>query len=164
MEDRDISIKTNFGRYNYRVGAIIINDANLLMVKNSNAPYYYSVGGRVKFGESSTDAILREVFEETQIKFEIERLAFIHENFFIWEIDNEPFHEISLFYLMKQQDTKNIKCNTIGENGGDEELYWLPLNKLNQYQLYPEFFKMELTNAIESVGHFITKDNQTFRA
>lgn len=163
MEDRDISIKTASGRFNYRVGAIIIDDNKLLMVKNSNAPYHYSVGGRVKFGESSTDAVLREVYEETQMRFEIDRLEFIHENFFIWEIDEEPFHEISFFYRMKPQKIGNLNCTTISENGGDETLCWINLEDINQYAIYPDFFKTELLKPFHMVQHFITRDEKTVK-
>lgn len=37
--------------------------------------YYYSIGSGVHMGES---AVLQEVFEETGIHYEIERLAVIH--------------------------------------------------------------------------------------
>jgi len=46
MEPADLTFETQYGRFNYRVGAIIIDDGKLLMVKNPNSPYYYSVGGR----------------------------------------------------------------------------------------------------------------------
>jgi ADP-ribose pyrophosphatase YjhB (NUDIX family) len=164
MEEKDISIKTPAGRFNYRVGAIIMKDDKILMVKNSNSPYYYSVGGRVKFGESSQKAILREVFEETQTNFEIDRLAFIHENFFVWEIENEPFHEISLFFLMKPNKAiDEIKCNTFGENLGEESLHWLPVSELEEIHLYPDFFKTDLKCLPRVVMHYITKDGKTFR-
>ncbi|MDF2557691.1 MAG: hydrolase [Bacillales bacterium] len=54
----------------------------VLMASNEDTEYYYSVGGGVHMGETSEDAIIREVYEETGIKYEIDRLAFIHENFF----------------------------------------------------------------------------------
>lgn len=33
-------------------------------------------------GETAEQAVIREVYEETGIMYQIERLAFIHENFF----------------------------------------------------------------------------------
>ena len=33
-------------------------------------------------GETAEDAVVREVFEETGVKYEIDHLAVIHENFF----------------------------------------------------------------------------------
>ena len=86
MEQMDLTFKTEQGRFNYRVGAIIIQNGKLLMVKNKILPYYYTVGGRVKMNETSEEAVLREVFEETGVHFEIDRLGFIHENFFIEQI------------------------------------------------------------------------------
>ena len=49
---------------------------------NENEYYYYSIGSGVHMGESAESAVLQEVFEETGIHHEIERLAVIHENFF----------------------------------------------------------------------------------
>ena len=69
MEKLDLTFKTEEGKFNYRVGAIIIKDNKILMVKNESAPYYYSVGGRVKLNETSEEAVLRETFEETGIEF-----------------------------------------------------------------------------------------------
>ena len=166
MVNKDISLKTDHGRFNYRVGAIIIHDHHLLMVKNVNFPYYYSVGGRVRFGELSTEAVLREVVEETQVNMEIERLAFVHENLFIGDIKNQPWHEIAFFYWMKPAKNLNfaaLSCNSHAENGATESLHWLPLDKLSNCPLFPEFFKTELLNRNEDVGHFITKDEITFR-
>lgn len=44
--------------------------------------YLYSVGGRIKFGETAQEAVVREVPEETGVKMEIDRLGFVHENYF----------------------------------------------------------------------------------
>ena len=119
------------------------------------------------FGESSAEAVLREVVEETQVKMQIERLAFVHENFFIHkESGNEPYHEISFFYVVKpveQQDWSALTRTTRWTIDGIEYLCWLPLDKLSEYHLFPEFFKTELQNLKEDVGHFITKDEITSR-
>ena len=164
----DITLKVDSGYFNYRVGAIIISDNNLLMVKNENYSHYYSVGGRVNFGETAENAVLREAYEETHINFEIERLAFIHENFFAGRFESElskPFHEISLFFLMKPHDRiKYIKSNSIGADGGKESLYWLPTDKLSDYHVFPEFFKTELLHMKNEVGHFVTREENTVRA
>ena len=162
----DITLKADNGYFNYRVGAIILYDNKLLMVKNENSPYYYSVGGRVQFGETSEIAILREVYEETQLNFKIDKLVFIHENFFIGGFQEyKPFQEIALFFLMKpHNDIKNIKSGSICADCGTEALYWLPVDKLSDYPVVPEFFKSELKHLKNEVRHFITKDKNTFLA
>ena len=162
----DLSFNIGDGYFFYRVGAIIIHDNCVLMIKNENFPYYYSIGGRVQFGETAKDAVLREAFEETNISFEIEKLAFIHENFSIADWLGgcyKPFHEISLYFLMKpHNDIANVKCNSKGADGGMESLHWLPIDELSNYHLFPEFFKTELKNLKNDVRHFITKDGRTF--
>ncbi|WP_408645493.1 NUDIX domain-containing protein [[Clostridium] fimetarium] len=57
------------------------NDS-VLLASNEASDYFYSVGGGVHLGETSEEAVIREVFEETGVNYEIDRLVFIHENFF----------------------------------------------------------------------------------
>lgn len=160
MKAQDLTFKTEHGRFNYRVGAIIINNNKLLMVKNKNAPYYYSVGGRVKINETAEEAVIREVFEETGIIFEINRLAFIHENFFIEEVTKEPFHEISFFYIMKQNKSINLVCNSFTEDGISESLEWLSMEHLDNIHLFPQFFKTKLLKLNDGIEHIVTEEYQ----
>lgn len=78
----DCTVAIDNGFINLRVGAIIMKNGKFLMVGNQKDDYLYSVGGRIKFGETAEEAIVREVYEETGRKLEIDRLGFIHENFF----------------------------------------------------------------------------------
>ncbi|WP_297422402.1 NUDIX hydrolase [Clostridium sp.] len=158
MEEQDLTFKTNSGKFNYRVGAIIIKDKKLLMVKNDSAPYYYSVGGRVKLNETSEEAVIRETFEETGIELEVERLAFIHEHFFNEEITKENYHEIAFFYLMKISTSMEFVCKSFGDQGAKEHLHWLPIEDLDSYHLYPEFFKTKLSKGINRIEHIISKE------
>ena len=68
--------------FRYRAAAIIVENDCVLFVGNESEDYYYSVGGGVHVGETAEAAVVREVFEETGIHYEIDRLAVIHENFF----------------------------------------------------------------------------------
>lgn len=65
-----------------RAAAIIIEDDCVLFAGNELEDYYYSIGGGVHMGEKAEDAVIREVFEETGVRYDIDRLAVIHENFF----------------------------------------------------------------------------------
>ena len=51
------------------MGVIIHSGRKVLMARNPNEEraFYYSVGGRVRFGESMEEAALRELKEETGI-------------------------------------------------------------------------------------------------
>lgn len=157
--NRDLCIKMDEGILNIRVGAIIIKDDKFLMVENDRFDHMYSVGGRIKFGETAEEAVVREVYEETGVKMEIDRLGFIHENFFpgdsLGKKDN-IVHEISLFFYMKVPEGFEPVCNSFTEDGNKEQLVWITADCPKKY--YPEFFKTELANRSVSVKHFVTRD------
>lgn len=60
------------------------------------------------------------------------------------EITSEQYHELDFFYLMKVPDNMNLVCNSFKEQGTKEHLHWLPIEELDNYHVYPEFFKSKL--------------------
>ena len=54
----DMTVQCGNGLINIRVGAIIMKDGKILMVNNGRNDYLYSVGGRIKFGETTEEAIM----------------------------------------------------------------------------------------------------------
>ncbi len=63
-DSMDITFKTEQGRFNYRMCAIIIHNEKILAMKDEHAPYYYLPGGRVNLNETAESAVLREVKDE----------------------------------------------------------------------------------------------------
>ncbi len=142
------------GILNIRVGAIIMKDGKLLMVGNDR-DYLYSVGGRIKFGETSEEAVVREVFEETGVKMEIDRLGFVHENYFYGDTPsklNKLIYEISFFFYMKVPDTFAPVSESFTEDNSKEHLVWVSPD--DDIKMYPGFFKTELKNPTDTVKHF----------
>ncbi|MBS4539585.1 NUDIX domain-containing protein [Clostridium sp. D2Q-11] len=154
----DCTFKTEKGKFNYRVGAIIIHDNKVLMVKSSSSPYYYSVGGRVHLHESMEEAIRREVYEETGISFEIDRMGYIHENFFILDPTGEEYHELSMYYYMKPIEDYSLINKSLTEDGIEESLEWIPLNDIENYNIYPSFFKDEKLLSNEGIIHVVDRE------
>ena len=155
----DLCVKIDDGILNIRVGAIIMKENRFLMVENDHFDHLYSVGGRIKFGETAEEAVVREVFEETGVKMEIDRLGFIHENFFLGDSLNKQgniVHEISFFFYMKVPSSFEPVCNSFTEDGNKENLVWISANHNKKY--YPEFFKPELSNPSNEVKHFVTRN------
>ena len=155
----DICVPCGEGLVNLRVGAIIIKDGKLLMVGNERADYLYSVGGRIKMGETAEDAVVREVFEETGVKLEVDRLGFVHENFFYGDAPSnlgKLIYEISFFFFMKvPENFKPLSCD-FTEFGERENLRWISPDEGITY--YPEFFRTELKKPFEGVKHIITDE------
>ena len=156
---KDMCVVCDDGFLNIRAGAIIIKDGKLLMVGNNRDNYLYSVGGRLKFGETAEEAIVREVFEETGVKMEIDRLGFVHENYFYGDAPynlNKLIYEISFFFYMKVPDTFAPVCESFTEGNSKEHLKWISLDE--DIKIYPEFFRTELKAPTNTVTHFINDE------
>ena len=160
----DITFNTDVGKFNFRVGAIIIEDGKVLMVQRDEDDFYYSVGGRVKMNETTEEAVAREAFEETGQHFEVDRLGFVHENLFTYDRTGERFTEIAFFYYMKVSSNINnvnnifTEYNEQGERCSSGKLVWLPLDKLSDFAVYPTFFKTELLKHIETIKHVVQRE------
>ena len=146
--------------FRYRAAAIIVEDDCVLFVTNEKEDYYYSVGGGVHLNETAEEAVLREVFEETGIPYEIDRLAVVHENFFEGSnaLEGYTCHEIALYYLMKSRGTKELNSDSYSFHGVKEEMCWLPINDLDKYVAYPAFMKEYLQNPSDRVVHIVTRE------
>lgn len=154
----DCGFKNQEGWFRYRAAAIIVENGCVLMAHNELVPYYYSVGGGVHLHETTEDAVQREVLEETGVTYNIEHLAFIHENFFMDETiaQGVPCHEITLYYLMKPNGSMMINSNSY-TMGVKENMAWLPIHQLEKEFIYPTFFKEWLTKLPDHVVHIVTR-------
>ena len=113
----DISFQEEHRRFRYKAAALIIEEGAVAFMTNPNESYFYPLGGAVQLGESSQEAVKREIQEETGQEYEIDRLVFIHENFFQQEtgrLAGLDCHEICFYYLMKP---KGLQFPSLSENG-----------------------------------------------
>ncbi len=155
----DICFQTEDNRrFRLRAAAIIIEQNQVLFATNASESYYYSVGGGVMLGESIEEAVKRETLEETGIPYEIERLAFIHENFF--KRNDGMFkgltcHEITFYFLMKPRGTQQLNSHSTTQDL-EEKMNWLPIDELHKYDAYPRFFAEKLKNLKPYPEHIIT--------
>ena len=156
---KDMTVPCDDGLINLRVGAIILREGKFLMVGNERSDYLYSVGGRIKFGETAEEAIIREVYEETGVRMEIDRLGFIHENYFYGDAPTNKgklIYEISFFFYMKVPDGFEPVSNSFTEDESEEYLRWV--DERDSIRVYPEFFKTELDHPVKTVKHFVTDE------
>ena len=153
MDIRDINITTPEASFTYRAAALIIRDNKLLAAKNINTPYY-TIGGAVEINETSAEAAIREVYEETGLRMEIDRLAFVQERFL--KVGGQKYHEVVFFYLMKPGGI-NIPDGTVTDQVS-ETLHWLPLNELAKFDLVPEFLKTAPLVNITHTQHIISSE------
>ncbi|UOQ84923.1 NUDIX hydrolase [Gracilibacillus salinarum] len=98
--------------------------------------FYRPIGGGIEFGESSTDALIREITEE--INQEIKNLSYLGavENIFTFNGDNG--HEIVMVYdaAFIDQSLYHIESFEGIEDGGEKiKLFWKPLNDFTERRL-----------------------------
>lgn len=157
--DGDMAVDVDGGMINIRVGAIIMKDGKFLMVGNEKVDYLYSVGGRIKFGETAEQAVVREVFEETGVKMEVDRLGFVHENIFrgdsFWK-KGKLVYEISFFFYMKVPSDFDPVSESYTEGEIKEFLVWVSPDE--KRVIFPEFLRTELANHKDTVIHFVTDE------
>ena len=155
----DMTLPCGDGLVNLRVGAIILKDGRFLMSSNPRDPYLYSVGGRIQFGETAEQAIVREVEEETGARLEVDRLGFVHENYFIMDI--EPYrgrlvYELCFYFYMKAPADFEPVGETFTSDGLRETLEWVAPD--DPRTIYPDFFRTELQRPEQAAKHFVTDE------
>ena len=158
---KDMTVACDNGLINIRVGAVILKDGKYLMVGNTRADYLYSVGGRIQFGETAEEAVIREVWEETGVKMEIDRLGFVHENYFYGDAPTnlgKLIYEISFFFYMRVPDDFSPVSLSFTEDESREYLRWV--SPEDEIAAYPDFFKTELAHPEKTVKHFITDERR----
>ena len=150
--------------FRYRAAAIIVEDGCVLFAGNANEDYLYSIGGGVHMNEKAEDAVRREVFEETGVHYEVERLAVIHENFFDGDggsLDGFHCHEVAMYYLMKPRGTKELHSDSYTYGGVKEEMHWIPIENLDKYKAFPTFLKDYLSGSQEGILHIVTDERKS---
>ena len=155
--DRDLCIDYCGGVVNIRVGAIILKDGKFLMVSHPAVDYLYSVGGRIRFGETAAEAVVREVREETGRTLEIDRLGFVTEDFFLGDMPahfGKLIYELGYYFYMKTPPDFEPVCGSFTEDGNEEYLVWVSPEEGRK--MYPVFFNDELRRPEPVIKHFVT--------
>lgn len=145
----DITFKTEEGRFNYRVCAIILNEGKILAMHDDRSPYYYLPGGRVQLHETAEAAALRELKEELSIDAKILRPLWLNQGFFVEDVNGEKFHELCIYFLMDVSGTGLLQRGerfTQQEGGRTHKFEWLAFERLQDEYFYPLFLKKEIFN------------------
>ena len=87
---------------------------------------------------------------------EIDRLGFIHENFFTGDsgkTEGKIVYEISFFFYMKTPEDFEPVCGSFAGDGSKEFLTWATVDDERDY--FPKFFRTELAHPSFSTKHIV---------
>ncbi|MGH2510836.1 MAG: NUDIX hydrolase [Ktedonobacteraceae bacterium] len=140
-------------RFNYRVAGIALRDNQVLL--NRLDSHWFLPGGRVEMGETSGEALQREMREEIQEDVQVGRLLWIAESFFDG-VEQKCYHELGLYYLMTLAPDASIACTTEPLATLDGSTFqWFSLTELDTITLYPPFLVEGLRKLPEQTVHIL---------
>lgn len=155
----DLTLRTEMGLFNHRVAAVIVHNNKLLAQKNVKTNEYYLPGGRINYGESSEEAIKREIREELGVTVTDYSSLWINECFFV--DSGTRFHEVGIYYLVNLENTEFNHYEPVFEltEGSRVNTYeWLDIESIDTKALYPLFVKTEIKNPDKTLKHIITNE------
>jgi 8-oxo-dGTP pyrophosphatase MutT (NUDIX family) len=152
----DVSFRVGSYRFNYRIAAIIEHNGRYLLSTVSGLGFWFLSGGRVKAGESSLDAMGRELREELGIDIPVMQLVWTVENFFT--LDGEDFHEVSFYFKVSLPQNTGL----VGEESFVRDpglaFRWFDLEAIQAIDLRPRFLKSKLSLANQGFRHIVFRD------
>lgn len=153
MKGNDICINNENAKFNFRVAAIFRYNNKVLIQKSEKDDFYGLIGGRVKLGEKTIEALKREIKEEVDfdVKEENCKLLRVCENFFSYNF--KKFHELLFIYCIDIEDKDNIeKQDFVCFDKNTTKMCWFKQEKIQDIDIRPKEIKDALlSNKLEHI-------------
>lgn len=146
----DFRTKKDQQIFGVRATALILKDQKLFLSYREDTKKYYTIGGAVKVGESTEDAVIREVKEELGIAVAVKQLAFIVENQFT-AVDKGEM--IDFHYLV--EPLEEVPSNMMEED--TSPCYGIKVDNLVNINVVPAFLKTALPSWSGTIEHIRIK-------
>jgi 8-oxo-dGTP pyrophosphatase MutT (NUDIX family) len=141
--------------FNYRVAGIMMKEDRVLMHRAKAEKNWSLPGGRVKLGEDAQTSLKREMKEELDLNVRVDGFLWTVENFFTY-VEKE-IHEVGLYFKITAEKPLPLHDGeefTVLE--ADRLVFkWVPLEKLNDYELYPHVVKEKLKEGSFEPDYFL---------
>lgn len=150
MDFRTVVGNQSFG---VRATGLLVKDEKLFLVKAPEGNYY-TLGGVIQLGETTEEAVQREMKEEIGIDVEVGSLAFIVENQFT--LQEKSYYQIEFLYIVTPLSNP---APNLEEGNSIRQCEWVAFADLEKLDLNPAFLKTELAKWDGQLKHFMNKDN-----
>lgn len=146
-------------RFTYRAAAIILHNRRVLLTHVDGMDYWCLPGGRVELGETSLDALKREIHEELDEQVQIERLIWVVESFV--RDEGKAVHGIGFHFLVSLAPASPLYQQHGPFRSPHEHegltFQWHDLADLQALVLYPPFLISGLQALPENPVHILDK-------
>lgn len=150
-------------RLRVRVGALIFDDSGaVLMVEHEGLDgetrFWTPPGGGVNFGESLTEALQREVYEETGLTIKTGHLHYV------LDFARLPLHAVSFYFgVLEIQGDVHTGTDPEFTEQFIRNVRYIPLDELQQLTVFPEGLPEKLLRDIRDGFPEITQYLGTLR-
>ena len=153
MENKNISFNIGKDKFNFRVAALIKHKNKILL--EFSWDFWNMPGGRVQMGESTLDALKREMLEEMNLVVEDCELVQVYENFFDWLGDNQ--HELLFVYKIElDENSELLKKDDFKCSDSDEITFkWHDAKDVKNLKCLPECIYDLAVNDYKTIQHSI---------
>jgi 8-oxo-dGTP pyrophosphatase MutT (NUDIX family) len=153
----DILFKTEDWVFSYRVAGICVQNGKVLLQTTTGEDRSFAFpGGHVAFGETNEETLIREFKEEIGADIRVGDLKWVAEVFFPW--GRKPCHQICLYYMVEGDISDLDQFLGIEERGVPLEFRWIPLDEVQNLEVYPVEAPELLQKLHEGVQHFVYKE------
>lgn len=159
----DILFKTDDWVFSYRVAGICVQKGKVLLQTTTGEDRSFAFpGGHVEFGETNEQTLIREFKEEIGADVRVGELKWVAEVFFPW--GKKPCHQICLYYTVEILNPEIPKKGMflareqIEGRNFDLEYHWIPLEDVENLEVYPTQTRDLLQKLDDGVQHFIYKE------
>ena len=154
VDKLNIHFKSNDITFNFRVGVMIEYKDKVLL--ETNGKFWNFIGGRVHFGDSTIEAINREVEEELGITLKNLKLINVSELFFDWQ--GNSVHELFFIYKTTLDDSYDIvKNDTIKCLDTNDNFKWHKKSDVKNLVCKPAVIYDLVKSDCSYVTHYVEK-------
>jgi len=119
-------------------GIIKDEKGRILVCKKKGRNYYFLPGGHVEYGESTKNALVRELKEELGI--DIKEVSFLGGTEHMFKEDGQEHHELNLFFSVKPEKLK------VESRENHLEFFLFTKEEFEKETVFPGIFKKNLNN------------------
>lgn len=150
----DFRAKIDHHMFGVRATALMVRDGKIYLAKSPEGKYY-CIGGAIAVGETTEQAVQREVREEVGCDVTVDQLAFVVENQF--ELYGMKYHQMEFHYLVTPVTEPQ---EVMVEGGRSRTCEWVSIDDLPDLNLNPAFLRTALKDWDGQIKHIVNIENQ----